>query len=142
MLRNMLKSKIHRARVTDADVNYEGSVTLDRDLMDAAELIRFEKVHIWDMTNGNRLTTYVMEGERGTGIVAINGAAAHLIKRDDIIIIGSYATYDEDELEERSMCKVFVDEENRIKKIDRCKYSAKEVDKHYGTRDSELVKEF
>jgi aspartate 1-decarboxylase len=124
MLRNVLKSKIHRAYVTDADVDYEGSITLDPDLMDAALLVEYEKVHVWSITSGARLETYVIEGERGSGAVAINGAAAHLINEGDTIIIASYAAYDEDELEEHCACKVFVDEGNRIKNVERCKYVA------------------
>ena len=80
MLRRMLKSKIHRARITDASIEYEGSITIDRDLMDAADLLEFEEVHVWDVTNGHRVVTYVMEGERGSGTVAMNGAAARLIE--------------------------------------------------------------
>ncbi|MFH1830182.1 MAG: aspartate 1-decarboxylase [Pseudomonadota bacterium] len=130
MLRNMLKSKIHRAYVTDADVHYEGSITLDPDLMDAALFIEFEQVHVWDVTNGQRIVTYVMEGERGLGTVAINGAAAHLIKKDDIIIIGSYAVYDETELTDHCMRRVYVDAENRVKKVERSEYRTRNVSCH------------
>ena len=80
MLRMMLKSKIHRATVTDANLDYEGSITIDRDLMDAADLVDHERVEIYDITNGARLATYVIPGERGQGTMGINGAAAHLVK--------------------------------------------------------------
>jgi aspartate 1-decarboxylase len=87
MQRTLLNSKIHRATVTQADLNYVGSITVDRDLMDSVGLIENEQVHVLDITNGNRLTTYVIEGERGSGIIAINGAAAHLVKVGDLVII-------------------------------------------------------
>ena len=92
MLRTMLKSKIHRATVTQADLHYVGSVTIDADLMDAADLLPGEQVAIVDVTNGARLETYVIEGERGTGVIGINGAAAHLVHEGDLVIIISYAT--------------------------------------------------
>lgn len=87
----MLKSKIHRATVTHADLNYVGSVTVDRELMDAADLLPGEQVSIVDITNGARLETYVIEGERGSGVLGINGAAAHLIHEGDLVIVISYA---------------------------------------------------
>jgi aspartate 1-decarboxylase len=117
MMRRMLKSKIHRATVIDANLDYEGSITLDRELMDAADLIEYEEVHVWDVTSGARLVTYVIEGERGSGYIAINGAAAHLIKKGDIVIIGSYADYDVDDLAGFCPKKVFVDSKNHIKSI-------------------------
>ncbi|MFI9758979.1 aspartate 1-decarboxylase [Streptomyces sp. NPDC051963] len=91
MLRTMFKSKIHRATVTQADLHYVGSVTIDADLLDAADLLPGELVHIVDVTNGARLETYVIEGERGSGVVGINGAAAHLVHPGDLVIIISYA---------------------------------------------------
>ncbi|MFA4874855.1 MAG: aspartate 1-decarboxylase [bacterium] len=118
MLRTVLKSKIHRALVTRADISYEGSITIDRDLMEAADLVEYEEVHVWDITNGQRLMTYVMEGERGSGIVAINGAAAHLVKSGDRVIIGSFVTCDESELSDHLVRKVFVDDANRIGSIE------------------------
>jgi len=90
MFRTMLKSKIHRATVTHADLHYVGSVTVDRDLMDAADLLPGELVAIVDVTNGARLETYVIEGERGSGVIGINGAAAHLVQPGDIVILISY----------------------------------------------------
>ena len=121
MLRRMLKSKIHRAFVTDADVTYEGSITIDRDLMDEANIVEFEEVQVWDLTNGQRITTYVIEGERGSGTVAINGAAAHLIRRGDQVIIGSFASYDEQELAQHEVRKVFVDAQNHVLRTELCR---------------------
>ena len=90
MLRTMLKSKIHRATVTRADLDYEGSITIDRDLMDAADLLPHERVDIYDITNGARLNTYVIPGDAGSGTIGVNGAAAHLVKPGDLVIIASY----------------------------------------------------
>jgi aspartate 1-decarboxylase len=98
MRRRMMKSKIHRATVTDADLDYVGSVTVDRDLMDAADLLEFEQVAIVDITNGARLETYVIEGERGSGAICLNGAAAHLIHPGDRVILISYAEVDDADL--------------------------------------------
>ena len=114
MFRTMLKSKIHRATVTQADLHYVGSVTVDADLMDAADLLEGEQVTIVDVTNGARLETYVIAGERGSGVIGINGAAAHLVFPGDIVILLSYGVMDE--LEARSVKPrgVFVDEDNRI----------------------------
>ena len=93
----ILKSKIHRATVTQADLDYIGSITIDEDLMDAVNLIENEKVDIYDVTNGNRLHTYVIKGKRGSGVIGINGAAAHLVKKGDIVIIASYCAMDFEE---------------------------------------------
>src|ERR1700749_5109543 len=90
MLRTMLKSKIHRATVTHADLHYVGSVTIDADLLDAADLLPGERVSIVDVTNGARLETYVIEGERGSGVLGINGAAAHLVAVGDLVIVIAY----------------------------------------------------
>ena len=98
MRRRMMKSKIHRATVTDADIDYVGSITVDRDLMDAADLREFEQVAVVDIDNGARLETYVIEGERGSGEICLNGAAAHLIHRGDRVILISYAEIDDTEL--------------------------------------------
>jgi aspartate 1-decarboxylase len=119
---NVLKPKIHKARVTDANVNYEGSITIDRDLMDEAGLVKYEEVKVWDMTNGERLTTYVIEGERGSGTVAMNGAAAHLMKKGDAVIIASFVALDEKELAARKVRKVFVDDSNRVTRTELCSY--------------------
>jgi aspartate 1-decarboxylase len=110
----MLKSKIHRATVTDSELEYEGSITVDSLLMEAADLVEYEEVSVWDLTNGARLATYVIPGEAGSGTVAMNGAAAHLVKRGDSVIISSFADYDEAELGDFAARKVFVDAANRI----------------------------
>ena len=113
MLRNMLKSKIHRATVTEANLDYEGSITIDSDLMDAANLIPYERVDVWDCTNGNRLSTYAIRGEAGSGEICINGAAAHRIKPMDIVIIASFVQVSEEEARGWEGTRVFVDEKNR-----------------------------
>jgi aspartate 1-decarboxylase len=115
MIRTMLKSKIHRATVTEANIEYEGSVTIDRDLLDAADLLPYERVDIWDCTNGQRLSTYVIEGERGSGEICVNGAAAHLIKPMDLVIIASWVNVDESEARSLAAKRVFVDSKNRIR---------------------------
>ncbi|MBF6333994.1 aspartate 1-decarboxylase [Nocardia transvalensis] len=113
MLRTMMKSKIHRATVTHADLHYVGSVTVDPDLMDAADLLEGEQVCIVDITNGARLETYVIAGERGSGVIGINGAAAHLVHPGDLVILIAYGMMDEQELREYQPRVVFVDERNR-----------------------------
>ena len=115
MTRTMLKSKIHRATVTEANIEYEGSVTIDRELMDAADLRQYEQVDIWNCTNGSRLTTYVIEGERGSGDICINGAAAHLMKPLDHVIIASWTQVDEALVDGYDARRVFVDSRNRIR---------------------------
>jgi aspartate 1-decarboxylase len=115
MMRKMLRAKIHRATVTQADVDYEGSVTIDRNLLDATDLLPNEAVCIWDVTNGNRLETYAVEGERGSGVICVNGAAAHLIRPGDLVIIAAYTWLDEAEARAHKPKVVFVDEHNRIK---------------------------
>jgi aspartate 1-decarboxylase len=110
----MMKSKIHRATVTQADLHYVGSVTVDADLMDAADLLEGEQVAIVDVTNGARLETYVITGERGSGVLGINGAAAHLVAPGDTVILISYAQLDEAELAAYAPRVVFVDAANRI----------------------------
>ncbi|MBL1077361.1 aspartate 1-decarboxylase [Nocardia sp. 2] len=113
MLRTMMKSKIHRATVTHADLHYVGSVTVDQDLLDAADLLEGEQVCIVDIDNGARLETYVIAGERGSGVIGINGAAAHLVHPGDLVILIAYGMMDEAELKEYSPRVVFVDERNR-----------------------------
>jgi aspartate 1-decarboxylase len=113
MFRTMLKSKIHRARVTEADLDYEGSLTIDQDLMDAADLLPYEAIDIYDITNGARLTTYAICGERGSGTICVNGAAAHLVKKGDLIIIVCYARYDQHEAWQHQPRIVLVDQANR-----------------------------
>lgn len=114
MYRTLLKSKIHRATVTDADLQYEGSITLDPVLMEAADLVTNERVEIYNVTNGERFATYAIPGERGAGEVVVNGAAAHLVTPGDLVIICSYATYDAAELAGHQPDLVFVDADNRI----------------------------
>ena len=114
MQRFMLYAKIHRATVTQADLNYVGSVTVDRLLLEAAGLLPGERVDIVDVTNGNRLTTYVIEGEAGSGTICINGAAAHLIQPGDIVILIAYAGMDDAEARSFVPKVVFVDHDNRI----------------------------
>jgi aspartate 1-decarboxylase len=112
MQRIMLKSKIHRATITGADLEYEGSITIDRDLMDAADILSYEKVAIWDVTNGSRLETYAIEGERGSGVICLNGAAARLVAPKDVIIIASFVNLDNQAAMKHEPKLVFVDEKN------------------------------
>ena len=114
MFRTMFKSKIHRATVTQSDLHYVGSVTIDAALMEAADLLHGEQVDVVDITNGARLTTYVIEGERGSGVIGINGAAAHLIHVNDMVIIISYAALSETELTSQHPRTVLVDANNAI----------------------------
>jgi aspartate 1-decarboxylase len=113
MLREMMKSKIHRATVTQADLNYVGSITIDSELMAAADLLPNEKVDVLDVSNGARLSTYAIQGQHGSGVIGINGAAAHLISPGDIVIIIAYASVDEAELLTFSPSVVFVDGRNQ-----------------------------
>lgn len=113
MFRTMLKSKIHRAVVTQADIDYIGSITIDADLMSAADLLPYEKVHVVDIDNGARLETYVIEGEAGSGVVCVNGAAARLIHAGDRVIVMSYAQVSEEEARTLKPAVVLVDERNR-----------------------------
>jgi aspartate 1-decarboxylase len=117
MMRIMMKSKIHRATVTQADLDYVGSVTLDAALMEAADLLEGEQVAIVDITNGARIETYVIPGERGSGVIGINGAAAHLVHPGDLVIIMSYALMSDAEARALEPRVVHVDEENRIVKL-------------------------
>lgn len=117
MYTTLLKSKLHRARVTEADLHYEGSCSIDADLMKAAGLIAHEHIHVWDVTNGSRFETYVIEAPRGSGMVKINGAAAHHAKKGDLVIITSFAHYDAREAKKHTPKIVLVDNHNRVKKI-------------------------
>ena len=114
MLRTMMKSKIHRATVTQADLHYVGSVTVDEDLLDAADLLPGELVHIVDVTNGARLETYTIKGERGSGVIGINGAAARLVQPGDIVILIAYAQLETAEARAFKPSVVFVDADNRV----------------------------
>ncbi|MCE2391913.1 MAG: aspartate 1-decarboxylase [Proteobacteria bacterium] len=115
MLRTILKSKLHRVTVTQADLDYEGSLTIDENLMDAADLLPHEKVDVYDITNGARLSTYVIPGPRGSGVIGINGAAAHLVKPGDLAIICSYVQLPTDQAREYEPRLCFVDARNRLR---------------------------
>lgn len=111
----VLKSKIHRATVTQADLNYIGSIAIDEDIMEAVNLIENEKVSIYNINNGERLSTYVIKGKRGSGIISLNGAAARKVAVDDLVIIVSYASMDFEEAKSFKPSILFPDENNRIK---------------------------
>ena len=117
MYRYMLHSKIHRATVTQADLHYVGSLTIDMDLMEAADLLPGQQVDVVDVDNGNRLTTYAIEGERGSGILCINGAAARLISPGDTVIIIAYASMTDEDARSHDPHVVFVDKDNRIVEV-------------------------
>lgn len=116
-MRFFLRSKIHRATVTEANLEYEGSITIDRYLMNAAGLLPFEKVEIYNVTNGKRFETYVIEGEPGAGDICVNGAAAHMVSEGDKIIIACYCMLHEGQVLDHRPKLVFVDEKNRIKTL-------------------------
>jgi aspartate 1-decarboxylase len=113
----MLKSKIHRATVTEANVHYEGSLTLDAHLLHAADIVPYEEVHVWNVTRGTRFRTYAMIGEIGAGVVCANGAAALLVEPGDLVIIATFTTVEDAELDEFRPKLVFVDESNAIKSV-------------------------
>lgn len=119
----MLKGKIHRAVVTQAELDYVGSITVDMDLLDAAGILEYEKVQIVDINNGERFETYTIAGERGSGVICLNGAAARCVQKGDKIIIMAYCTLDTDEAKEHKPKVVFVDSENKI-------HSVAEYEKH------------
>ncbi|MFJ3671392.1 aspartate 1-decarboxylase [Streptomyces sp. NPDC090106] len=114
MFRTMLKSKIHRATITQCDLNYVGSLTLDADLMDAADLLPGELIHLVDINNGSRLETYVIEGPRGSGVIGVNGAAARLVQNGDLVIIIAYAAVADSDAAKVEPQVVFVNERNEI----------------------------
>jgi len=118
MQRVMLKSKIHRATVTDCDLHYVGSITVDPDLLEAADILEHEQVHVVDIDNGARFETYTIPGERGSGDIKVNGAAARLVQRGDTVIVISYAQYTQEELATYEPLVVHVDRENRIANVD------------------------
>ncbi len=113
----MFHAKIHRARVTRADLDYVGSITLDQDLLDAAGILPYEQVDVYDITNGARLTTYALPGERGSGEVGINGAAARLVHPGDLVIVVAYGVFEEEEAKNLKPTVVLVDERNRILEV-------------------------
>lgn len=118
MQRQMLKSKIHRATITDCDLHYVGSITIDADLLDHANILEHELVHVLDIDNGARFETYTIAGARGSGMMQVNGAAARLVQKGDKIIVVTYATYDESELESHQPVVVHVDDDNNLVSVD------------------------
>jgi aspartate 1-decarboxylase len=114
MQRTMLKSKLHRVRVTHADLNYEGSCAIDETLLDAGDIREYQQIEIYNISNGERFTTYAIRAERDAGIISVNGAAAHKAQPGDIMIIATYATYNEIELQKYAPTLVYVDETNGI----------------------------
>ncbi len=119
MFRHMFKSKIHRATVTDADLNYNGSITIDRDLLDEADILPFEQVHVVNINNGARFETYVIEGKAGSGEICINGAAARLVNPGDLVIIITYSVVGEEQLKDFQVKTVLVDGKNKIVKVNK-----------------------
>jgi aspartate 1-decarboxylase len=118
MQRQMLKSKIHRATITDCDVDYVGSLTLDPELMRQADMLPNEQVHVWDIDNAARFITYVIEGEEGSGTVQVNGAAARLVNPGDKVIVASFGSFDQSDLEAYSPIVVHVDDDNDVVAVD------------------------
>lgn len=116
MFKKLLKSKIHRATVTDSNLDYEGSVTLDGALMEEAGIDEFEHVHIWDVTNGARVETYAIRGMPGSGTVCVNGAAAHHIKKGDIVILSAYGWYAPGEAKTHAPRIILVDDKNKVRR--------------------------
>ena len=119
MKRIMFKSKIHRATVTGADLNYEGSITIDSELLKLADILPYEKVDIYNITNGERFSTYVIPGEPGSGEICLNGAAARKVQKGDLVIIVSYCELSDEEIKDYSPIVVLVDQENRPVKVSR-----------------------
>jgi len=117
MQRVFLKGKIHQATITGSNLHYEGSLTIDRELMEAAGMLPYEKIEVYNITNGKRFSTYLIEGERGSGIIGVNGAAAHLAQPGDLIIVAAYAMIYEDELPGYKPKIVLLDSQNRVKGI-------------------------
>jgi aspartate 1-decarboxylase len=113
--RTMMKSKIHRATVTETNLDYEGSLTVDKDLLEAADILPNEQIHVWDVTNGARLVTYALAGARGSGTVCVNGAGAHLVKPGDVVIIATYAEMRNRQARKHEPIVVFVDAKNRAR---------------------------
>ena len=119
MRRTMMKSKIHRATVTETNLDYEGSLTIDRTLLEAADILPNEMIHVWDVTNGTRLVTYALAGGVNTGEICVNGAGAHLIKSGDLVIIATYAEMEDAEARRHEPRVVFVDGKNRARSGER-----------------------
>lgn len=116
--RIMFRAKIHRATVTQADLHYVGSITIDKDLLEAADILPHERVDVWNITGGSRLHTYALEGARGSGVIGINGAAAHHVNPGDLVIIAAFGTYSEEEARSLVPNVVLVDEQNRLLPVD------------------------
>ncbi len=127
MERTVLKSKIHRIKITGADLNYEGSLTLDEDLMERANLVPFEKIEVYNVNNGQRFSTYVIPGERYSGQCILNGAAARLGHKGDIIIIASYVNLTDEELNDFKINLVYMDENNNVKEHKKVSVFSKEL---------------
>ncbi len=119
MMLTMFRSKIHRATVTEANLNYTGSLTLDRELMDAAGMLAYEQVHVLNINTGSRFVTYIIEGERGSGVVCLNGAAARLGQPGDLVIVLTYAQMTPEEAQNFKPTRVLVDEKNRVIKVEK-----------------------
>ena len=115
MRRHMMKSKLHRATVTEANLHYEGSLTVDADLLAAADILTHEQIHVWDVTNGARLVTYALPGKRGSGEVCVNGAGAHLIRPGDVVIVATYAEFEDAEAKRHEPRVVLLGDGNRPK---------------------------
>jgi aspartate 1-decarboxylase len=115
MRRTVLKSKIHRATVTSTHLDYEGSLTIDADLLDAADILPNEQIHVWDVTNGSRIVTYALEGPRGSGVIQVNGGGAHLVRTGDLIIIATFTTLGTKAAKKYRPEVVFVDEQNKVR---------------------------
>ena len=116
-MRIMLKSKLHRIRITGANIDYEGSIAIDKDLMEAADILPYEQVHVLDVNNGARFTTYAIEGERGSGQICVNGAAARLVSKGDIAIILTYTNVEENDTLDYHPRLVYVDVNNKVTRI-------------------------
>jgi len=125
--RTMLRAKVHRIRVTERDLEYEGSLTLDRDLMDAADMVSYERVEVYDVDNGSRFATYLIEGERGSGVCCLNGAAAHMVGMGDRLILACYTTVPEAAARKHRPLVVLVDDNNRIKQTKQTERAAPRV---------------
>ena len=117
MQRTLLKSKLHRVTVTHAELDYEGSVAIDEDLLKAGDILEYEQLEVYNITNGERFGTYAIRAEAGSGVISVNGAAAHKANPGDLLIICTYARLNEDELENFEPTLVYVDEKNRIRKL-------------------------
>lgn len=117
MRRTMMKSKIHRLKITESNLDYEGSLSIDEDLLDASDILPNEQVHVWNVTNGNRLITYALAGKRGSGTACVNGAGAHFVKPGDLVIVATFATMKSKDAHRYKPLVVFVDENNRLKKM-------------------------